>query len=44
MSGFRLQKERHGDQTRSYVTIERNSGGPLRTPLLILLLRLLRIL
>jgi hypothetical protein len=38
MTSFTLQKERKGDQIRTYVLIERSSGRGLRTPLLILLL------
>ena len=38
MTTFTLQKERKEDQIRTYVLIERNSDGRLRTRLLILLL------
>jgi hypothetical protein len=38
MTLFTLQKERRGDQIRTYVLIERGSGRGLRTTLLILLL------
>jgi hypothetical protein len=36
MTTFTLQKERKEDQIRTYVLIERNSDGRLRTRLLIL--------
>jgi hypothetical protein len=38
VTAYKLQKERNGDQIRTYVLIERSSGRGLRTTLLILLL------